>query len=281
MRKVFAVWFACFMILTVAFAAPAEEQPAEAARYAKVATQKGTLNLRAEAKDKAEILDKLPKGSIVNIVEDAGEWTKITYKKNTGYVKTEFLEEIEELPYSLLSQGDKGEKVLAFKRALYSLGYIKSEDINSRYDTVMENAVTKLQLMNGVALDPKAVTPELQALMEWGKLVKYKSGYLDTQLDKETGLMVSVFCWDTGGTLFEDGSVRVKLAFAAQAAGGVPPYTITVEKSLSGKGGDEITSPFTQIWTKDTERLYIFATVVDAAGNTVTACAPYRYNLPD
>lgn len=291
MRKLIAIWLAFFcmagagaMLAQTAPAAGAEaEQHAESARYAEVTTEKGTLNLRTEPKDSAKVLKRLERGSIVQILGDYGDWTEILYGERSGYVMSKFLTEIEELPYPLITKEDTGDAVLAFKRAMHQLGYLKSEEINTRFDMAMELALTKMQLMNGVALNPEAVTPELQALVEWGKIVKAKSGYLDTATDQDSGLTVSIFCWDSAGTLYEaDKSVKLKISFAAQATGGVPPYTITVKKSLGGGEayGDEVTSPFSHIWSPTSDCLYVYATAVDAAGNTVTACAPFRYTLP-
>lgn len=303
MRKNIAVCLAFCMLLGVMAGmyqaaratAFAEEQPGEAGsaifpqsgevtRYAEVVTAKGTLNMRVKAKDNAEIVDRLPRGSIVRILEDNDEWTRVLFKRKEGYVKTSFLNEFTEYPYNPLVKGDKGDAVLAFKRALHKLGYLKSEEINTRFDTVLENALIKLQLMNGVALSPELVTPELQALVNWGMIAKAMSGYVGAETDDDTGLGVTIFCWDTGGILYEaDQSVKISISFAAQATGGQPPYTITVKKSLTGSGeqfADVVTSPFSHIWSQSTERLYVYATVVDSAGNTVTACAPYRYTMP-
>jgi len=260
-------------------------QSMEMNRYAKVVTAKGTLNMRSEARDKAKILTRLRKGAFVRIVDDQGEWTKIQYKGRFGYVKASFLEEIDQTLYSRITKEDKGNTVLALKRALHKLGYLKSGDVNTRFDKAMERALTKAQLLNGIELSPLAVTPELQVLLECGMLVKCKSGYLDTATDKDSGLMVSIFCWDSGGTLYEeDQSVKVKVSFATQANGGQPPYTVTVRKSLKGGGrgqyGDVVTSPFSYIWGKNSDCLYIYATVIDSTGNTATACAVFRYHLP-
>ena len=303
MRKWLSVWFAFCMAFSVAaillpnaLAIDSEEamssdesreaivQDSATNRYAKVATAKGTLNMRAEPKDKAKILNRLPKGTIIRIVDDNAGWMKILYKGRYGYAKASFLEEIKELPYSIITEGNKGDSVLAFKRALHRLGYLKSGDINTRFDVAMEIALTKLQLLNGVELNPKAITPELQALMEWGMLAKGKSGYVDTAADKHSGLMVSIFCWDSGGTLYDgDQSVKVKISYAAQATGGQPPYIITVKKSLKSGGeqyGDVVSSPFSHIWSKNSDYLYLYAIATDSIGNTATACASFRYALP-
>lgn len=260
-------------------------QSQEPVRYGRIATEKGTLNMRAEAKDSAKILEKLAKGTLVQIVQDLEGWTEIRYKDRTGYVMTKFLAEITELPYAAVTKEDQGDAVLAVKRLLYSLDYIKSDEINTRYDQTLETALTKLQLMNGVPLSLDVVTPELQALIEWGMIAKYKSGYLGTQTDPDTGLSAAIFCWDTDGTLYDDDqAVKLKIAYAVQAAGGQAPYTITVRKSLSATDGenhgDIVKNPISHIWNASTDTIYIYATVVDAAGNTVTAVTNYRYVLP-
>lgn len=294
MRKLLLLWLAFLVMAGVveapfrlALATDAEEASfpgIEINRYAEVATTKGTLNMREEPKDNAKILYRLPRGAIVQIIDEYEEWAKVLYKNRTGFVKVSFINEIVDLPYELITVDSRGETVYAFKRALCRLGYLKSEDINNRFDWAMEVAMTKLQLMNGLPLNPKVVTPEVQALMEWGMILKGKTGYIDTAEDEESGLTVSLFCWDTGGMLYEaDKSVKLEITYAAQATGGYPPYTITVKKSVSGAGeasADEVSNPFSHIWSQTTERLYVYATVVDAAGNTVTACAPFRYNLP-
>lgn len=49
---------------------------------------KGTLNLRVAPK--GAILLQIPNGTKLD-AESEGEWSKVTYKGKTGYVKTEFL----------------------------------------------------------------------------------------------------------------------------------------------------------------------------------------------
>ena len=266
-----------------AYGGPFGEGPA-AKRYAKVATQKGTLNMRLAMKDNAKIVAKLPRNSIVTILEDEEEWTKVLYKGKTGYVKNSFLEEISELPFTPFVKGDKGDKVYAFKKAMFKLGYLKSDEINLSFDTAMVNALTKLQLINEVALNPEVVSPEVQALMDWGLIKKAKTGPLAVETDEESGLTVTIFCWDVDGYLLEeDKAVRLSITYAAQATGGQPPYSITVKKAVSRSGeqfADEVENPFTHIWSNTTEYIYIYAVATDAAGNTVTACAPFRYLMP-
>ncbi|MDR1599195.1 MAG: SH3 domain-containing protein [Oscillospiraceae bacterium] len=256
--------------------------------YARVRTTSGTLNLREKAENKAKVLAKLASDAVVRVVavitETEAQWTQVVYKENNGYVMTKYLEFITELPYSPIVSGDKGEGVLAFKQAMRRLGYIKADDVNTKYDTAMETALSKLQLMNNLPLNPTFVSAETQALLDWGYIAKYRSGYLASATDETSGLSISVFVWDVSGTLYDyQEAVNVELGFGAQALGGQPPYSISVGKSMSASGAgraDPVDNPFYHMWTKTTDRLYIYATVTDAIGNTVTACAPYKYSLP-
>ncbi len=283
MRRLLAIGFVVLLalgMLVLSAAALAEE-----IHYARVATSQGTLNMRADAKSNAKILKKLGKGTIVQVTGEDGEWTQIVYKDTTGYVMTSFLKEVgDDLPYTPITKDSAGDTVMAFKKAMYKLGYLKSEEINKKFDAAMEKALTKMQLMNGVELNPGVVSAELQALMEWGMLVKAKSGYLDTEADQDSGLTVSIYCWDIAGTLYEaDQSVKLQISYSAQASGGQPPYTITVRKAVAEHGpdyADEVANPFSHIWSPSTDCIYVYATVVDAVGNTVTACTPFRYTLP-
>lgn len=254
-------------------------------RYAKVVTENGTLNMRAEASADAKIIKRLSKGTVVTVVDTIDGWLQIDCDGTVGYVMSRFMEAYEALPYTPITKADEGEAVVRFKEALQRLGYLKAEDVNKYFDKSMENALTKVQLMNGLALDSTAVSAEMQALVDWNRIVKGKSGYLDTATSPETGLSISIFCWDSAGMIYaDDEAVKVEITYAVQASGGQPPYDITVSKSLTGTGaayGDEVSSPFSQIWRTDTDRLYIYATVADASGNTAEACAPFRYNMPD
>lgn len=296
MRKFPAAWLMILllvlgMVSAAALASDIEEnadsmtiiQSGEAVRYAKVATKKGTLNMRAKAQDNAEIIYRLPRGTIVQITQDLDGWAQVLYKGRSGFVMSSFIEEYTEFPYNAITKDSDGDAIRTFKKAMYKLGYLKSDEINKRFDAAMEKALVKLQLINNVALNPEAVSPELQALMEWGMVLKSKSGYTDTATDKDSGLTVSIYCWDSDGFLYEkDKSMKLEISYGAQATGGQPPYAITVKKSLGGgvDYADEVPNPFSHVWTPTTECLYLYATVVDAAGNTATACTPFRYTLP-
>ena len=61
------------------------------AEQARVITPRGALNIRKTPDDKAAVVDNVPNKSLVEVLETGDTWTKITYKKKTGYVKTEYL----------------------------------------------------------------------------------------------------------------------------------------------------------------------------------------------
>ena len=256
--------------------------------FARVVTESGTLNMRLEGKAGAEVTAKIPKGAEVQVLADLGEWSEIFYKNRIGYVMSKYLkpyddEDLNEA-YVPITKDSESSAIVAVKRALYKLEYLKEEEVNSRFDKSMELALMKVQLVNGITLDPQTVSPELQALLADGLASRSKSGYYDTETDAETGLSVSIFCWDTGGMIFEeDNSFKVQITYAVQAMGGQAPYTITVKKSVGASGeayGDVVSSPFSHIFGVGYDDLYLYATVVDANGDTVTACTPFAYRMP-
>ncbi len=254
-------------------------------RFSEIITKSGTLNLRKKADGSSKIVAKLPNQAKVRVLEKSGDWTHVAFGTKTGYVKTSYLSPIAEIPYETLSPGDKGDKVLALKKQMRKFGYLKSEEVNMRFDPTMEKALHKLQMINGIELSAD-ITPELQALIHWGNLRTCKSGYSGTATDKDSGLTVTIFCWDSGGKLYEeDESVKVNINFVAQAMGGTPPYTVTVSKTLDAddgaESGDTVTSPFSFVYKSDCAGVYLWAVAEDANGNKVTTKARFRYKLPE
>ncbi|MDR2504988.1 MAG: SH3 domain-containing protein, partial [Oscillospiraceae bacterium] len=244
MRRYAFTIFLALLILFVPFAEAAELViipellPPRPAQYARVSTEKGVLNLREKEDDDSRILAKIPNLSAVKVLFDYGEWSQVQYKETIGFVMSKFLLKLDSLQYTALKLGDKGDEVLAFKRAMHGLGYIKSESINTTYDVALENAIAKLQLLNDLTLTPGEASVETQALLDWGAICKAKSGTLNTAADSSSGLTASIFAWDSDGMLMDaEKAVRLKISYSVKAVGGVAPYTITVRKSLSATGG--------------------------------------------
>lgn len=61
------------------------------AESARVVTPKGPLNMRKTPDEKGKLVESVPNKSMVEVNEIEGDWAKITYKKKTGYVKTDYL----------------------------------------------------------------------------------------------------------------------------------------------------------------------------------------------
>ena len=63
-----------------------------------VAVEDGsTLNFRAGPSTKNDIISRIPKGAKVDVIEVSGDWSKIIYNNEIGYVKNDFLIK-EEIP---------------------------------------------------------------------------------------------------------------------------------------------------------------------------------------
>ena len=61
------------------------------AETARVITPGGKLNVRKAANEKAKLVTSVPNRALVEVEEVGEEWSRITYKHETGYVKTSFL----------------------------------------------------------------------------------------------------------------------------------------------------------------------------------------------
>ncbi len=71
---------------------------AAAGESARVVTPGGALNMRKKADEKSNLVESVPNRSLVEVEEIGDEWSKIIYKKKTGYVKTAFLKLPSDLP---------------------------------------------------------------------------------------------------------------------------------------------------------------------------------------
>lgn len=54
------------------------------------------INMRASSTTQSKIIAEIPQGSTAELVREDGNWDKITYNGQTGYVKAEFVHKIEE-----------------------------------------------------------------------------------------------------------------------------------------------------------------------------------------
>lgn len=167
MKKGFFLFLCVMMVLSVLCVSPAEEQAGIAA---KVMTRKGPLKLRASASEKSRVLDEIPNGTCILVEQEDESWCRVLYKDREGYCKTEFLilyreADLSILDYRVLNKGDKGDDVLALKKRLQELGYIrdgsKTTDV---YNDVAIERVKLFQRQTGMSEDGVA-SQELQAYL--------------------------------------------------------------------------------------------------------------------
>ena len=64
----------------------------------RVVTPGGALNMRKKADEKSNLVESVPNKTLVEAEEIGEEWSRIIYKKKTGYVKTLFLKLPSKLP---------------------------------------------------------------------------------------------------------------------------------------------------------------------------------------
>lgn len=243
--------------------------------FAEVTVQKGTLNMRKQPKSTAQVITKLPNGSLVRVLESEEKWTKVFYNDKNGYVQTAYLTTVDELPYQTLQVGDKGPEVRKLKNRLIQLEYLDDKKTNDRFDEALEKAIRRLEMLNGLPQTGIA-TPELQAFIFWEKLQKNQSGATATATDEASGLTATIIGWASGyypvkGT----DKINVSIRFITNVTGGVAPYTTTVKRTYkyeeSAASGATVESPCSVTWRLGVAAIFLTLIVEDAEGNSVSA----------
>ena len=152
----------------IPLSAGGEEQPGSMA--AKVTTEKGALKLRKAAGPKERVIGEIPNGTCILVTKEADDWCEVSWNGQTGYCKTEFLilyrgADLSLLDYRVLRDGDKGDDVVALKKRLQELGYIRGgATLTNRYTQETAQRVTLFQRQTGMTEDGVA-WQELQAYL--------------------------------------------------------------------------------------------------------------------
>ena len=137
---------------------------------AKVTTEKGSLKLRKSAGTKGQVIGEIPNGTCIRVVSEADDWCEVAWNDLMGYCKTRFLilfreADLSLLNYRVLRNGDLGEDVVALKKRLQELGYIRSgATLTNRYNEETAQRVTLFQRQTGMSEDGVA-WQELQAYL--------------------------------------------------------------------------------------------------------------------
>lgn len=81
-----------FLLFDPALTPPlAAQSPQSSLRAAWVVTERGSLNLRKRASTSAALIDRIPQGAAVTVLDSQGDWCYISYEGKTGYVQSQFL----------------------------------------------------------------------------------------------------------------------------------------------------------------------------------------------
>ncbi len=67
-------------------------------QFARVTTAKGSLNLRKATSSTAKVLRTIPQYAVVEVHQNLGTWCLVTYEGTTGYVMSQFLTMVENVP---------------------------------------------------------------------------------------------------------------------------------------------------------------------------------------
>lgn len=136
---------------------------------AEVTLDKGLLNVRKDANNSASILDRLPDGMLVLVLEKGEDFCRISFDGREGYAMAKFLTFVhvpkEALSYRLLKKDDSGDDVVQLKQRLTSLGYYREgATITNVYNDTCIERIKIFQRVHGLTEDGVA-TQMLQYLL--------------------------------------------------------------------------------------------------------------------
>lgn len=152
-----------------------EEGKLEQITSATVKTEGGRLNLRAEAKDNAAILARIPNGQNLPIYEKQAEWSKTYYNGVYGYVFNTYLVFANSIPtttdYNLgdrlpLKKGMRGGDVEELQEILLDLDYsLPKYNADGDFGSETEKAVKQFQTDNNLIADGVITQDVLKVLL--------------------------------------------------------------------------------------------------------------------
>ena len=125
--------------------------------------------MRKTASSKADIIDKIPKDTILAVATVDDTWGKCTYNGKEGYIMTKYLSlmDVSQFRPSIVG-GFRPRCFWRSKKRLKALYFIDAETaLDDRYDSDTEAAVKVFQAANGME-ETGIVSPEVQAFLAWG-----------------------------------------------------------------------------------------------------------------
>lgn len=129
---------------------PAPQPAATSGETARVATPSGSLNLRASARDTAQVLRTIPQGDMVAVLQRGSDWCQVVYSGTTGYVMTRYLsfdasdtartvDDLRQLPYAIVGRIMPTASTLNLREACSTQAKVLTE--MSKYDSLLITAV--------------------------------------------------------------------------------------------------------------------------------------------
>ena len=170
MRRLLSLLAMPVLLCALLICVPASGEEKQAGFVARVTTEKGSLKLRRSADPKGRVAGEIPNGTCLLVEEEDGDWCKVSWNGLEGWCKTAFLilyreADISLLDYRVLRAGDKGDNVVALKKRLQELGYIRgSASLTNRYTEETAQRVILFQRQTGMSEDGVA-WQELQAFL--------------------------------------------------------------------------------------------------------------------
>lgn len=152
-------------------------EPLGEATYPYNTTSASSVNLRKRASTSSMRLITVPEGASVQVLEDAGNYLKVTYRSYTGYVVKDYINIPEQyldgkalqtdqqarINYETLTSGAEGRTVRALQQALAELGFYQGS-IDGKFGAGTTTALKAFQKQNGLRQTGIAL-PELQLLL--------------------------------------------------------------------------------------------------------------------
>ena len=124
------------------------------------------VNLRDQPSIYAQLVDRVPVGEAVDVLENQGEWCHVTWNRKTGYMMTKFLDFSDDAKPTL-RRGSSGAFVEELQIDLLMLGYdIGTAYADGKFGKGTETAVMAFQQAHGLNPDGVAGKATWTAIYE-------------------------------------------------------------------------------------------------------------------
>lgn len=252
-----------------------------------------SVNLRKYASTSSQRILTIPRGAEISVLAVSGDYAKVTYKGNTGYIVSEYASiPAQYLPgtalkedadaqqhYPYLQSGSTGKSVTMLQKALTELGFYTGT-ADGQFSAATLSALKAFQKKNGIKQDGIA-SPEVQKLIFEGRPLNSKGKKTDVKLlppmeevDMESG--------DQGEQVTQ---LQLRLSslgyYAGAATGAYDSATVSAVKKfqkdhslyVDGKAGAKTRLLLSVLTATAAPAPYVFATSIPLPAATVQPAA--------